>query len=260
MNENRHVSTINPCDELRELLPAYILGATTAAEAQKVRELIPQCPEIDDEMKSLANLSASLTHQVEPKQPPAGLRERLLEQATGERDASSATPENVMRPRFRQIGWWVAASVAVLLVVSNVYWLNQTAQMQNEIEFLRTRNDETIQLIVNSHQQQIILSSTAEDNNQVLATLLWDGDANLATVVSDQLAPLDESQTYQLWLIDSDAPVSGGLLPVDSQQTFFTTQLEQNLLDFAAVAISIEPATGSEAPTTDPIAVGEISA
>lgn len=88
------------------------------------------------------------------------------------------------------------------------------------------------------------------------ATLLWSDGLQRAAVVISDLPALSADQTYELWFIDSGSTVSAGIFDAaDAGSTLRV--LDGQLTDSASIAITIEPAGGSEAPTTDPIAVIE---
>ena len=68
------------------------------------------------------------------------------------------------------------------------------------------------------------------------------------------LPELPVGQTYQLWYIDNGVPVSSGLLGRSPKVSAFGARL-----DVDAIAISVEPASGSVSPTTTPIAVATLA-
>ena len=74
-----------------------------------------------------------------------------------------------------------------------------------------------------------------------------------AVLVTEKMPPPPEGMVYQLWL---DQPVSGmvsaGVMPVKEDQT---VMLEGDAATAEAAGITIEPAGGSEHPTSEPIAL-----
>lgn len=83
------------------------------------------------------------------------------------------------------------------------------------------------------------------------ATLVWSSSLGRSALVIDDLAPLPDDKTYELWYIGSSGPVSAGLFDGGDGQT--VAPLEGTLAEGAVVAVTVEDAGGSEAPTTDPI-------
>ncbi|MGQ4597679.1 anti-sigma factor [Nocardia sp. R6R-6] len=72
-----------------------------------------------------------------------------------------------------------------------------------------------------------------------------------AVVVFDQVAPPPLGQVYQMWLVGSDGqPRSAGVLKeLPSADRPFVTGIQSGEL----LAVSVEPAGGSDAPSTEPI-------
>ncbi len=73
-------------------------------------------------------------------------------------------------------------------------------------------------------------------------------------VRADSLPILSDDKTYQLWTLDKGTPVSAGLLGTNPKVSAFSARR-----DVEAFAISVEPKTGSAAPTSTPVAVGTLS-
>jgi anti-sigma-K factor RskA len=84
-------------------------------------------------------------------------------------------------------------------------------------------------------------------------TVIYYGDAHKAIVVTSGLPPLDASkQTYQLWAIAAGRPRSLGTMQTDEGGSGVTVVA----LDTAGVdtiAMTVEPAGGSDQPTSSPI-------
>lgn len=258
MKQDRPNLNQDACDELRDLLPAYVIGATTDNEAQRVQQLLLECPEVAEELASYAQITVGLTQQIDPVIPPANLRNKLLEQAKEATIVKMDTPP--IRRNNSRIGWGLAAVLVLILLATNIYLLTELQSTNNRLDSLQASNAQITNLLTNQQLQQIALITTDEQSDTRLATLLWDATENTAVLVSDQLTPLDATQTYQLWLIDT-APVSAGIFTANTNnQTLLQVELSQELLGYSAIAISIEPSTGSDAPTTTPIALGEIEA
>jgi anti-sigma-K factor RskA len=80
-------------------------------------------------------------------------------------------------------------------------------------------------------------------------------------MVLQGLPELDREHAYQVWLIPaSGAPQSAGLFRTQAGQPLTTVTMTSPapLTDYAAVCISIEPSSGSPAPTTQPILVAKL--
>lgn len=283
------------CDELRDLLPAYMIGATTLEESARVRTLLPQCPEVAAEAAEYAALSRALSETVEPVPPPARVKSALmarLAEREANREGSTPTgtaasqprlvaaptasppasptvmPVDAVKPVSRRspVAWGLAAAAAILLIATNVYWLTQNGARQAELDAVRgelartdTLRETAFALMSNLDTQRVALESTG-DQTTSLATLYWNTLTNQGAIVTNNLPRLAADQTYQLWLIAAGTPLSAGTFNLDeSGWGWLSFQATGTLKDYQAFGISVEPAGGSEQPTTTPIAVGQIS-
>lgn len=266
-NNNR-----NPCDELNDLLPAYAIGATTPEESARVRALLPDCPDQAADLMLYADLSTGLLDEVAPVEPPAALRAKVLGgigTSSQETRPVRVTPMPVPPPsRTRDSGrwaWGAAAAVLALLVVSNLYWivtLSETQDTLNKTETalfaLQNEQNNVISLLTNQNTVRVAMRTTSD--NADLGTVLYDPTDNSGTLIAGGLPPLDTSQTYQLWLI-GDTVASAGVFEVNADgDGVYVFDPGTPPQDFSLIGISVEPAGGSDAPTTDPIGVGEITA
>lgn len=273
MNDNTpstSPSQPSPCDELRDLLPAYALGALDAAEIARVQQLLKECPEAQTELADYARLSGAIAGRAQPAAPPLALRDKLMAQVSAQearlaQTVAPAPPLSAVPAKTGSrawIGWAAAAAALVLLVLTNAYWVNQSNTARSEVELLRAAQEEVFALTSAENLRHSTLASTESGSDNVLANLLWEDNAQTALLTTANLPALPANQTYQLWLIGEDGqPVSAGIFRIDENGI---GSLIVNLPDapqaFQAIAISQEPAGGSEQPTTSPLALGELSA
>lgn len=83
------------------------------------------------------------------------------------------------------------------------------------------------------------------------ATLVHSAQVGRAILETHDMPAPPEGRGYQLWLQVGEEMVPAGVMPAQATQTFL---LEGDATEAVAAAISVEPAGGSEQPTTDPIA------
>lgn len=98
-------------------------------------------------------------------------------------------------------------------------------------------------------QQAIFLGGT-DEAPQADGSLFVNAD-NAGTLLLSGLEPLPDDQTYQLWVILAEGdPISAGLFVVsDAEATIVTFELPAIREEYAKMDITIEPASGSPAPT-----------
>lgn len=84
------------------------------------------------------------------------------------------------------------------------------------------------------------------------ATLVASESAGLSAMVFDGLQPLSDDERYALWYITDGVATPAGLFAVDVDGTVVQV-LEGTFEAGTVVGVTVEPASGSPAPTSDPI-------
>ncbi len=279
MSQREH--NLTDCETLSELIPAYSVGATDPEETALVERLLPLCPEAAAELDEYLAMGQAMLNSVPAVQPPAGLHDKLMAAVATPAQTTTIRPEPSLtqvkpaaapvaapvQPRVQRPNRWIVAlavAAAALLIVSNVYWVNQVnglRQQQDTITaLLRNQEDALASLGTGRANRVQLVSTEAQSQNDVLATVLWTPQSPTALIYSDNLPTLSADKTYQVWLIKGTQPVSAGVFQLDPQGVgVLIFNADQPMTDFNAVAISTEPAGGSDQPTTTPIAAAQLS-
>lgn len=247
------------CERLRELLPAYSIGAADPDEARFVEATLPLCPEVSPELREYAQAAQVLYSRVPRAQRPAGMQARFLERLAAETGgdsaaSASAPPTVVALPRQPGVGravrqltltWGGLAALLILFTLSNLYWIAQVNSARGELNALTGTAYRTVRL-------------AATEADAFSAAVVWLPGAERALLVTENLPALAPDQTYQLWLIQGEAALSAGVFDAAQARSYeFAPPQPLDAVD--ALAISTEPAGGSPAPTTPPIAVGSLA-
>jgi anti-sigma-K factor RskA len=234
--------------DIHALSGAYAVDALDDAERVEFEEHLATCAECRAEVGSLRE-TAALLAEVGTETPPASLRAGVLSGISRVRPLPPETPEpgestaaTVVRRR-----WWpqllAAAAAVVLLAAGAVAW----HPWQDGRTTLADR----------------ILA--APDAMKVVERLPGGGELTLvrstslkrAVIVGHDVPDPGDGKTYQMWLQQpGEDMVSAGLMPDADAPTV----LRGDAATAAAAAVSVEPAGGSEAPTTKPVAVFPLAA
>ncbi|MFF2275856.1 anti-sigma factor domain-containing protein [Agromyces sp. NPDC058126] len=254
-------------DELRELAPAYALGALDDDERARFEDALARSPELQAEVEAFRAAASSLGEALPPVAPPPSVRAGLfarLDDAPQERpvdgtgaavdDAAPIAPaepappvdELAVRRRRRRLAVVLSSAAAVLLLVAGVVigtnWAGQNGWgAQREMASLAAAPDAEQQTSEVAGGGQVTLVSSAEQGR--------------SAIVAEGLPDVGDDRTYELWYIDESGPVSAGTFDVDGEEAW--RLLEGEFAPGVAVGLTIEPAGGSEQPTTDPVAVIE---
>ena len=268
------------CETLQDLIPAYSVGVTDPEETALVERLLPLCPEAAAELDEYLAMGQAMLRSVPSVQPPAGLHDKLMaavnntaaptttiRPAPGVKPPAVPLPVVVERPRLLHLNRLVAGlavAAAALLIVSNVYWVSQVnglrQQQQAVTTLLRNQEDALASLGTGRSNRVQLVSTSSQTQNDVLATVLWTPQSPTALIYSDNLPQLTPDKAYQVWLIKGSQPISVGVFQPDAEGVgVLIFQSDQPMTDFSAVAISTEPAGGSQQPTTTPIAAAQLS-
>src|SRR6185369_14134879 len=89
--------------------------------------------------------------------------------------------------------------------------------------------------------------------------LIADPKEQSAVLIVAGLPKLEANQTYQVWLINGNKPVSAGLLTVDENgQGVVIVTSDESISSFKTLAISVEPQGGSPQPTGEIVVANDL--
>ncbi|MFB2582513.1 anti-sigma factor domain-containing protein [Herbiconiux sp. P15] len=97
--------------------------------------------------------------------------------------------------------------------------------------------------------------TTVELEGGATATLVWSDELGRSAVVADGLPALPDDKVYEAWYIDAEGAVPAGTFTAGSGTAWHV--LDGTMAEGVTVGVTVEPAGGSESPTTDPVIVVE---
>jgi anti-sigma-K factor RskA len=233
-----------------ELKDAYVLGALPEEERREFEEYLAAHPERQaevDELGAVAGLLALSPHEHEPSPE---LRSRILD----------AVGAEAVRPRADRWSWLtkvrellgvrnLALGAAALLVIGLFSWSmllrGEVQDLQGRVQNLQSQPQEP---------QMVELASTQTEQGARAELLVLHDDR--AVLVAEDMPPVPKGKTYQIWVIEDDAPKPSGLF--EPRQDSVAVVVERPLDGADAIAVSVEPDGGSPEPTTDPVLVAKV--
>ncbi len=240
--------------EAIELAGLYVLDALEPAERAKVADHLASCTQAHDEFKEVGGVVPALATLADPVGAPAALKNKVLADyraRTGTGAVWQPAPVATTRPARPSWLGWAAAAAAVLLAVT-AGWA-YTAQSRADAEAHRAQVlAQAIDLMAAPGSSVALLagSGSAAGANGFAAV----GSNGTGYMVVVDLPPAPAGKTYQAWYIIDGRPVSAGLLSADANGFGVTSISATN--NAQVIALTIEPAGGSEQPTTDPVLSG----
>ena len=226
-----------------EDLPAYALGALDEAERIAVAAHIETC---DQCARDLAQLEAALYEAAAVgairADPPRDLRTRIVLQHRGARlvrasDWGARVREWLARP----VPLAVPLALAVVLVVSFV-----------AVGTARREADTYSQALAGIADGRVVVlgpQKNAPAEARGALVIPRSGEPYLVLKLSSP----PTGKTWEAWVIKGQRPIAAGL---SSSGGVFTIVLSAPVDAGDVVAVTLEPAAGSSAPTSDPVLAG----
>lgn len=261
---------MNP--DTHALAGAYAVNAVTDDERRSFETHLEQCADCRAEVAELRAAAATLASDVELAPPPA-LRASILSAVSQTRQLSpletpisTSTPaettadvvavpagatagattapgdELAARRDRRGLRPWLAAAVAaaVITIGSLVWqpWDDSPAQLTATEQVLRADDAQRLELPMGASEVTLVRSRAV----------------GRAVFLADDMPAPPSGKAYQLWFdMPGRGMVSAGLIPTTGHAV--TVPLLGDARTATGAGITLEPESGSEHPTSDPVAL-----
>jgi anti-sigma-K factor RskA len=268
-------SIVSEQDQFRELIEGYAIGALDANERLALEAHLSQgCPECAKALEEARLLVSQLAYLAPPAEPSEMLKARLLRTVRAESAPAKITE---MKSSGRSIPLWLWAGVAALLFLS-VYSSWDARKLQNTVQDMKAREAAELkqreqlnqELTLAKHEAWILTDPNSRKidimpNDKAMPVLEAVWHPQMGIYITGQKMPMPKgNKVLQLWLI----PKAPGAKPMPSH-TFWPdangkiTEMVDDppevMAQTKALAITEEPAGGSQQPTSTPIWVGGVS-
>jgi Anti-sigma-K factor rskA len=255
-------------EEAVELAAPFVLNALEPDEEEAVREHLRTCSLSHEEFAELGSVVPALAETLEPVEPPAALKGRILAAAAADLAGQPAAraPAVVSAPspaaepipidsrrRPSPISWFLvaAAGIAIVaLVAVNVLTLgrlNSSEQFERDVAAVLEAGSQPGALTA-------VLAPAEPDGPRGLAAVSSSGELTMAV---QDLDPTTGSEVYEGWVIVGDAAPAplGGFTVGDPG----TGRLDSSGLPVEpgmTLALTREPEPGATAPTMPILSAG----
>ncbi|MEW2386754.1 anti-sigma factor [Streptomyces venezuelae] len=252
---------MNSAPDLHTLTGAYAADALDDAERARFEEHLALCPSCDQEVRELTATVArlALASAVAPR--PALKDEVLRRIGTVRQDVPEARREAAAAPdpaprRTRGVyRWALAACVAAAVGLGGTaVWQHQRAE--DAREQARQAQEQS------SEQSQELAAVLAAPDARTRTGGLTDGargtvvvskSLDKAVFVADGMARPPKGKVYQLWFDDGGSMRSAGLMDPDRSAT--AVLMRGGIGKATGMGITVEPAGGSDEPSSSPVAL-----
>lgn len=227
--------------DLHSLIGPYALGALDEDERDDFESHLGSCATCAEELDGFVATTVRLGEAVS-QEPPAALRASILAAAA---KTSQERPVVVaMRPRSlrKRLPGLIAAAAVVVAAAGVAGYVAEHQQVQNvqaeqsNVEKVMTASD----------------AVTAESQLGAASMRLVHSASQDALVLTVSGLPTLDGETYQLWTVREGVTTSAGLVGhTDLVYVDHVDGVEQ-------LALTVEPAGGSERPTSLPVATMQL--
>lgn len=251
------------CEQVRELLDAYALGAAEGDEAAGLEGHVADCIRCWEELTKSQQTAAMLALAIPIQSPPEYLEGRVMKQAEVQRrPAAPAGAGGGFFSRLR-VGWPATAGA---LAVASVAALAFAALLQVQLTDLRDDKEGLEAQVqadsqVLSDMQEIMTVAFSDDlSTTELAAVSTAGISGSALygwsrkhlsgfIICQDLPPLEEDQVFQAWFHAGENVVNAGTFRSEDGTCHLPVELSSSM-PLSGFGISIEPEGGSARPSS----------
>ena len=246
-------------EQFADDLALYALGELQDQERTALENHLKQCADCQRELEQLQGDMALLALSASGPKPPRRSRRRLMA-AIAKESGRLDIPE-------RRLWWpaleWLAASAAVIAVV---LLLQQNRDLRRRMADLEKSSSQQQDELMRAKEVLATLTSpeavrftlVAGKSPQPQGKAIYLRSRSSLIFFASNMPALPPQKAYELWLIPtSGAPIPAGVFKPDAQgsATVINPPLPAGV-EAKTFAITVEPETGSAAPTSSPIMVG----
>jgi anti-sigma-K factor RskA len=248
-------------EQFADDLSLYVVGALDGEERLAVETHLESCPACRREVEQLRGDLALLALSVAGPKPPLRSRARLMA-------AIAKEPRRRRVPRKRNLWWnafeW-AGAFALVIIWSLVVF--QNTNLRRRVAELDANSKKQDQQLLEAKQLLATLTSADAAHFTLVAgntppqpqgKAIYVRSNGTLVFLASNMPAVPPQKTYELWLIPtSGAPIPAGLFTPNAHGAAAVIKPPLPAgVEAKTFAITIEPATGSSAPTSQPIMVG----
>jgi anti-sigma factor RsiW len=225
-------------NDIHDLVAPYALDALDAEERAEFERHLEDCGRCQAELRELQEGALALAWAAEGPEPPAGLRDRIVDRARGEAQVIPFQPRRRwLAPALGGVAA-VAAGVAVVLGL----WAASLRSDLGQERDLRAAQEEALEVVRDPGAQMVPLNGA--EGSLVVAR------NGVAALVVCGLGPAPSGETYVAWTIRG-SPTSAGAFDIPSDGCT-AAPLDRTVAPGVTVAVTRERDPTVTAPTTEP--------
>ena len=248
-------------EQFADDLALYALGVLEGSDRSALEGHLQECNECSTELQRLRGDMALMALSASGSKPPQRSRQRFMEAIGREPRQTPATQKSP--PRWTWVPWLAAAALAVGIAVLwvNNHDLHETiARLENEstrqqAQLQKAR--EVVETLTSSDALRITVVA-AKAPPQPQGKAIYVRNRSSLIFLASNMPQLPPQKAYELWLIPtSGAPIPAGVFKPDARGSAQVIQPPLPAgVEAKTFAITVEPESGSPAPTSAVVMVG----
>ncbi|WP_265446035.1 anti-sigma factor [Flexivirga meconopsidis] len=235
MTDDKHIDTLD-----------YAMDALDEVGRRRADQHLRECAQCRTEVAELQDATALIGESTTPVSPPPSMRDSVLAAAartpqhppTAQGRPTRVEPAGAAPRRRNRPGQWLLAAAAALVLIAGGVTVATKPWQQDKAP---------VSAVQQVEQAPDARSTTASADGGSLVVVA-SASRGKAVATLRGMPPAPAGKTYQAWFISGGKPVSAGMLEPDK-----ATVLDGSVTGASAAAITVEPAGGSQQPTSKPI-------
>lgn len=244
-----------------EMLAVYAIGALDAAEESELQAHLRSCSECQSELAALRGDAALLALSVVGPAPPPRARQRLLATIGNESRPQPVRQRLIMGTlRLRWLSFAPIAAALILAIFSLMLWrldarlqrrLDRTEAALQQTQEQLHRSAELVALLHSPDSMHLTLVKV-KTPPQPQIKAVYSPKMGRLLLMASRLDQLPENKAYELWLLPMNgAPMPCGMFKPNAKgDAMMDHSLSESGIEAKGFAITIEPESGSAAPTS----------
>ncbi|GAA2358439.1 anti-sigma factor [Saccharopolyspora halophila] len=239
--------------EMSTLTGAYAVDALSGSERSEFERHLESCEECAQEVHELRE-TASRLGVAAAAEPPEGLKRRVLReiaQTRQEPPIAEPVPIGSRASRARRgLGPRLAVAASVVAIAAAGAFGGMAWQSQRELDQAEQRLEQAgargaeMAAVLQAEDARIVHGAQGGAE----ATAIVSRRLDRAMFMSERMPDAPTGHAHQLWAIGPDGASSMGVM--EDERSPIVHQLPQ---EATKLGVTVEPAGGSEQPTTDPV-------
>lgn len=249
-------------EQFADDLSLYALGALSGEDRLILERHLEECSACREELELLRGDWALLGLSASGPKPPLRSRERLVA-------AIAKEPRRAPVRRLRRKPWWTVlpSAAAAATIVFVLLLLRQNNDLRRHVADLEANSTEQQQQLVQAKELIATLTSADAVHFTLVAgktppqpqgKAIYVRSTGTLVFLASNMPDLPPQKVYELWLIPANGPpIPAGVFRPDTHGS--AALIKPPLptgTEAKTFAITVEPGSGSAAPTSTPLMVG----